>query len=173
MILIAGCNASDDIDANELAEYDVLQTSDEITKGDFLFRLVSEKEVYKQGDEVQIYGEIEYIGDQDDVTIVHSSSAVIFSVEEKIRGYTIPDFVREIGVWTSLSKNKPYHKRYDKSSGYISEQESEDYVIFAEDFLEGDDFPVGYYAMKGIADFAYESERYDIEAEIDFKVIDD
>jgi len=173
IILIAGCKSPTEVDSAELAEYDVSQIRDETVQDDFLFRLVSEKEEYKQGEEVKVYGEIEYIGNQDEVTINHSSSAVLFTVEEKIRGYTIPDLVQDIGVKTKLNKSKLYRKRYEKNVGFYSEHDPEDYVSFLEDFWERDDFPAGYYVVNGVADFAHGSERFEIEAEIDFKVVDE
>ena len=48
-----------------------------MTDGDFVYRLVSEKEEYGQGDQVQVYGELEYIGEEDEITIGHAASAFI------------------------------------------------------------------------------------------------
>ncbi|HLQ98570.1 MAG TPA: hypothetical protein VK135_07775 [Candidatus Dormibacteraeota bacterium] len=172
-IFIAGCQSSDNVGNDELAEYEVLQTSDETTHGDFVFRLKSEKEEYNQGEEVKLYGVIEYIGDQGEVTINHSSSAVLFTFEEKVRGYTIPDFVQEIGMESTLNKSTPYRTKYQKSGGHYSDQGSEDYVSFLQDFWDREDFPPGYYVVNGVADLAQGSERVKIEAEIDFKVLGD
>lgn len=173
LTLIVGCNSSNEIDSDELAKYDVSQTNDETIKNDFLFRLVSEKEEYNQGEEVKVYGEIEYIGDQEEVTINHSSSAVLFKIEEKVRGYVIPEYIQEIGVETTLDKNKAYRTKYEKTGGHYTDLDSEDYVNFLQDFWDRDDFPAGYYVVKGVADFSFESERYEIEAEIDFKVLNE
>ncbi|MCJ7842905.1 hypothetical protein MUB24_18885 [Lederbergia sp. NSJ-179] len=150
-------------------------TRDETTQDDFVFRLVSEKEEYREGEKVKLYGEIEYIGEKEEVTIVHSSSAILISLEEKIRGYHIDGIVQDIGVTTTLKKGEPYRENYVKSRG-SGPEEDPSYKIFMEDFLKRDDFPAGYYVAKGYTDFFAKSgevgEHVNIEANVDFKVLE-
>jgi hypothetical protein len=179
IIFIVGCNSPNSIDISELEKYDVSRTSDVAIQDDVIFRLVSEKEQYKEGEEVELYGEIEYVGDKEEVTIHHSSSAFLFPMEEKIRGYEIGGVVSDIGLSTTLKQGEPYREEYVKSGGYSPNQDPEDYVNFIQDFLDREDFPPGYYEVNGFADFSFGSEengemreRYKIEAKIDFKVLE-
>lgn len=177
IFFLVGCNSSASIDRSELDEYDVSQTSDETIQDDFIFRLVSEKEEYKEGEEVNLYGEIEYIGEKNEITIHHSSSAILFPMEEKLRGYDIGYGADDIGLSTTLKQGEPYQEEFVKIGGYSPDQDPKDYVSFMKDFLNRDDFPTGYYVVSGITDFSLDTgedaenrERFKIEAEVDFKV---
>ncbi len=176
LLFLAGCSSSDSIDSSELDQYDVVQTSFEVIQDDFVFRLVSEKEEYKEGEEVTLYGEIEYIGEKDEITIHHSSSAIFFPMEEKIRSYLIDYNVEDEGLETRLRKGEPYREDYKKSGGYSPEEDPENYINFIKDFIEREDFPTGYYVVEGYADFFLEEEDgeprevFKIEGKIDFKV---
>ncbi|WP_280770550.1 hypothetical protein [Salipaludibacillus daqingensis] len=179
LFFLVGCHSSDSISSSELDEYVVSQTTDETIQDDFIFRLVSEKKEYNEGEEVALYGEIEYIGEKDEVTIYHSSSAVLFPMEEKIRGYDIGFAVDDIGLSTTLKQGEPYQEKYVKSGSYSPDQDPEDYVSFIRDFLNRDDFPSGYYVVGAYADFSVDAEenegsreRFKIEAAVDFKVIE-
>lgn len=179
ILFIVGCNFFYQNSISDLTKYEVLKTTDEIVQDDFIFRLVSEKGQYKEGERVKIYGEIEYAGDNDEVTIHHSSSAILFPIIEETRGYKIEYEVKDIGLSTVLKQGEPYRAEYEKSGGYSPDQDSKVYVKFVEDFLNRDDFPPGYYVMNGYTDFFVESEkklgnqeRFNIEATIDFKVVD-
>lgn len=175
VILVAGCQSSSQIDAKELEKYKVQQTEDEVKQGDFIFRLVSEKGEYRQDEEVKLYGEIEYIGEKEEVSIVHSASAILFSLEEKVRGYHIESSVQEIGVTTKLKKGEPYRENYVKKAEVIFEEDPS-YQKFVDYFLEGRGFPTGYYKVNGYTDFFVKSEdegeHINIEANVDFKVIE-
>ncbi|MBO0991885.1 hypothetical protein [Bacillus sp. SD088] len=64
VVLVAGCQSSSQIDPKELEHYKVEQTEDQVKQGDFIFRLVSEKDEYSKDEEVKLYGEIEYVGEK-------------------------------------------------------------------------------------------------------------
>jgi len=114
IIFLAGCHSSHSIDSSDLDQYDVSQIRDETIQDEFIFRLVSEKEEYKKGEEVKLFGELEYIGEKDKVTIHHAASAIRFPMEEKMRGYNLWDAVNEIGLSTILTKGEPYREKYVK-----------------------------------------------------------
>lgn len=179
VFLIAGCNSSEKIGSNELEKFEVKKTTDETIQDDFVFRLVSEKEQYKEGEDVKLYGEIIYNGDKEEVNIHHSSSAIYFDVLEETRGHEIGYVVNDIGLSTTLNRlGNSYRKQYKKSVGYSPDNTSKDYEKFMEGVLNKDGFPPGYYIVKGTTDFSVESEgdleqeKYNIEATIDFKVVD-
>lgn len=50
--------------------------------GDFIFQLKSEKDTYTQNEPLQIYAELEYVGESDEITIYHASSPFILELKE-------------------------------------------------------------------------------------------
>lgn len=170
-LVLVGCGQEKN-NENALDEYEVEKIIAENVQGDFTFRLVSEEKEYEDGDDVKLYGEITYTGEQAEITINHSSSAIFFSMEEKVRGYDIGFGVNDIGLSTTLKKGMPYKEEYEKSGAY-AEDDPKDYVKFMKKFLKDDNFPVGYYVVNGETDFYLENnKRVNIKAKIDFKVID-
>ncbi|MYL46396.1 hypothetical protein GLV94_12150 [Virgibacillus halodenitrificans] len=179
VLLIAGCSSSEKIDSKALEKIEVKKTTDETVEDDFLFRLVSKKDQYKKGEEIILYGEIVYKGDKEEVNINHASSAIFFNIREETRGYEIGYAVKDIGLTTTLHRlGSPYQKQYTKNIGYNPENETKDYEQFKDDFLNNDGFPPGYYKVKGQTDFSLSSEgeleqkKYNMEAAIDFKVVE-
>ncbi|WP_121641294.1 hypothetical protein [Virgibacillus sp. Bac330] len=172
ILLFSGCSSPMQISNSDLEKYNVKKKVDENSQGDFVFRLVSEKQEYEARDNVKVYGEITYVGDKGEVDIYHSSSAMLFPMEEKIRGFDIGFTVNEIAMTTTLKQGKPYREEYRKSGNYM-EDGSSDYLDFMEKFSEMDSFPPGYYVVHGETDFFLEDqERVNIKATIDFKVVE-
>lgn len=172
VFFVSGCSSSNKVSNTELEDYEVKKTIDENVQGDFVFRLVSEKNEYETGEDVKLYGEITYIGDQNEVTITHSSSAILFSLEEKVRGFDIGYSVEDLEVATVLKKGEPYREDYVKTGGYDGGSPS-DYVRFIKAFVGKDGFPSGYYVVSGETDFFFEGlGRVIIKATIDFKVVE-
>lgn len=170
-LVLVGCGEGE-VNHNALEKYDVQNTTAEEVENDFTFRLVSEKKEYEYGEDVKLYGEITYTGEKDEIVINHSSSAILFSLKEEVRGYDIGFGVEDIGLSTTLEKGKPYREEYKKSGGY-AEDDPKDYVTFMKNFLSDDHFPPGYYVVNGETDFAVENEgRVTIKATIDFKVLE-
>ncbi|WP_246944860.1 hypothetical protein [Bacillus pinisoli] len=176
LILLIGCQSSNFI-VSEVEKATVSKTSDEVRKDDFVFRLVTEKEQYEEGEEVKLYGEIEYVGNRNGVVISHSSSAILYTIEEKIRGFVIEGAVTNVGLTTNLKQGVSYREEYMKSGGYSPTQDTKDFVRFMRDFLAREDFPTGHYVVKGMADFSVvidmkeqQQKNYKIEAEVDFIV---
>lgn len=171
-----GLDAPPDHDSQEPA---VVQSEDVVAQDDFTFRLVSKQAQYKQGEEVQLYGEIEYTGDQEEITISHSSSAILFPMTEETTGYEIGYAVNDIGLSTTLKRGEPYREQFQKSGGYSADQDPDDYVQFIKNFLDRDDFPAGSYVVRAFTDFSVNSKneaaaqkRFNLEAAIRFEVVD-
>lgn len=174
LFIVAGCRSSNQINKSDLDELEVKNTTDESTQGDFVFRLVSEKEEYEADEEnVKLSGEIEYVGDDEKVTIDHASSAILFNMKEEVRDYEIGFGVDDIDLSTDLEQGVPYREDYEKSVGYAQDDPS-GYKRFMKDFQDADDsdFPPGYYVVEGETDFfTNDGEEINIEATIDFKVV--
>ncbi|MBM7573668.1 hypothetical protein [Aquibacillus albus] len=157
----------------ELDEFTVLNTTDEETEGDFIYRIVTEKGEYRNNETVNIYSELEYIGDKEGVTIYHAASPFNFPMVEKTRGFEIGYPMNEPLRNTTLIKGEPLREEYGRSGGYGSQDES-DYVEFMTSFLN-DGFLPGYYVVIGYVDFYVENKEddkkdYRIKGKIDFKV---
>lgn len=166
-VFFTGC--SQQIDA-KIKGYDVKQTVDEQTEDEFIFRLASEKEVYEEGEEVELYGEITYTGDMP-LTISHASSFIIFDIQEVVRDYHISSTVREIGVMKELAPMEVYEEKYNKDGVYYSDQNELEYQKFVADFMDRDGFPPGYYTVEGKTAFHDGVMHREIQAEVDFKVL--
>ncbi|MHA6252855.1 hypothetical protein [Oceanobacillus sp. CAU 1775] len=169
-LFVAGCGTNNAIDRDLLDEYEVKQTFDEVVQGDFTLRLASEKSVYKEGDEVNMFAEIIYTGEEDEVTISHSEYALYFTLHDQIRDYHIYSAIREIGAQSTLSKSKPYRVDYDKQAVYTFDDETDGYAEFIEDFIARDDYPIGYYTVSATAMFHDGEDHREWTANIEFKV---
>src|SRR5699024_4919219 len=88
--------SDDTFDSNTLDDYKVKYSEAEAEEGDFTFRLVSVQETYQVGEEVELYGEIIYTGNEPSVTIGHASEAIIFPMQEKVRNYELTAGVNDI-----------------------------------------------------------------------------
>jgi hypothetical protein len=178
MTFLIGCTSQNNIDTGELDNYDVSKTSDEVTDGDFVYRLVTERGQYQEDEPVKVYAELEYIGEKDEITIFHAASPFYFPIKEKVRNYDLGYAMNEPLISTTLKQGKPLRKEYMKSGGY-SDQGEDNYVAFMKKFFNMDGFPIGYYVVDGFADFYIETgendeekEDFRIEGQIDFKVIE-
>ena len=174
--LLSSCTSEleSDNSATKLDDYEVLKTKDEVTEGDFIYRLVTEKAEFLDNESVRIYAELEYIGDNEEITIYHAASPFYFPMVEKTRDFSIGYPMNEPLLSTKLIKGKPLREEYKRSGGYSSQDEKE-YVNFMKSFLDNG-FPTGYYIVNGFADFYIQSnennkkEEFNIKAQIDFRV---
>jgi hypothetical protein len=146
----------------------------EVTEGDFVYRIFSEKEKYKIGEQIKVYAELEYIGDKEEITIFHAASPFIFNLKELSRGFDLPAAMNEPLLSTTLKRGEPLRKEYGKSGDYVNGAQ-DDYNIFKKRFLKDKGFPDGNYVLDGQADFYIgnsnkKEEDFLLEAQIRFKV---
>jgi hypothetical protein len=174
-ILLSGCTdkhyLSSDNSVSKLDQYDV---TNEVTEGDFVFRLFSEREEYGENESISIYAELEYIGNKKKVTIYHAGSPFYFPISEKTRNYEIPYPMILPRLSSVLNKGVPLVKKYQGSGAYGSEDENE-YAQFMKSIMENK-FPTGDYVVNGFADFSIEYKdeeiRVNLGTQINFKVLD-
>lgn len=138
-----------------------------------MYRLVSEKPVYAEGERVNLYAELEYTGTESSVTIFHSASPFYFPMEETSRNYGIAYMINQPLVPTELAPGKPLREAYVGSGGYGS-QDPKPYIEFIQRIGKLD-FPTGTYVVNGFADFYVqpkggEKTDYKLDATITFKV---
>lgn len=152
-----------------------LAAAAESRQGDFVYRLVSEKTVYVEGEPVKLYGELEYTGSESSVTIYHSASPFYFPMKETTRNYGIAYMMDQPLVPTKLAPGKPLREAYVGSGGYGS-QDPKPYIEFMQRIGKLD-FPTGTYVVNGFADFYMqpkggEKTDYKLNATITFQVGD-
>jgi hypothetical protein len=142
----------------------------EAVEGDFHYRLMTDKEEYAAGEEVQLYAELEYTGALDQVTIHHAASPFFFLITEESRGYSIPYFMNQPGLSTTLVKGEPFRELYKPIVSYSLEDDQE-YVAFIKSLAENG-FAAGNYQIKGHTDFTtkWGVAPFKLNAKLAFKV---
>ncbi|QVY61307.1 hypothetical protein [Cytobacillus gottheilii] len=189
VLLLSGCGTTDNTNSksdgydvekshSKLDEYEVVNTESEVQDGDFIYRLVTEKSEYTTDESVNIYAELEYVGDQKEVMIYHAMSPFYFPMVEKVRNYEIEYAMAEPLVGTTLKKGEPLRHDYTRAGGYSTDKQ-DDYTKFMKSFVE-DGFLEGYYILNGSAEFYTgdlegdqgDRKDYNMEGKIDFKVFE-
>src|SRR5699024_8364099 len=115
---------------------------------------------YHTDEEVKVYGEIEYTGVEDEMTIHHQAPVIAFPMEEKEREFAIDYSVADTEETTTLKKGEAYRESYTKENSYFSVSMPKSHTDFIDDFLEETGFPSGYYVTKGAAEFSTDSDSY-------------
>ena len=176
--LLTGCSSQSDTDDSKEnlrsdKEYQVIA---EETKGDFVYRLATQEREYVKGKPVKIYAELEYIGDDDSITISHAASPFWFPIIEKTRNFNIDYVMNQPLIKTTLIRGKPIREEY-KESGAYSDQDPPEYVDFMKAIMMKKEFPVGEYVVNGFVSFDVEpktnndsKESVSIQAQIEFMV---
>ena len=83
----------------------------------FIMTLNSDKKVYKTTDIINIWGTLEYVGDNDFIEIWHSCPFMLFSISDG-NNFDIGGMTIDILTSSILHKNRVYHFDYQKSGGY-------------------------------------------------------
>jgi len=170
VLMACGIDEASEQPADDLTDFTVAAPQAESAKGDFIYRLATEKEQYTEGEKIEINAELEYIGEQESIEISHAASPFYFPIHEETRDYTVEYAMNEPLLTTRLIWGEPLQESYSGSGGY-SAAEDEAYIEFVQRIME-QDFPVGYYKIEGYADFIAGSVApYEIHAQIDFKVV--
>ena len=112
---------------------------------DFIMTLNSDKKVYKTTDIINIWGTLEYIGDNDTIEIWHGCPFMLFSVSDGNK-YDLGGMTIDILTTSVLQKNRVYHFEYQKSGGYSADAPDAEYWrnFFSEPDLL---LPVGEYTV--------------------------
>lgn len=152
-----------------------MKTKAEVKEGDFVYRLVTEKADYNEGEAIKIYAELEYIGDQEEIEISYGGSPFSFPMVETTRNYNIDYFNFLVSKRSKLIKGESLRQEYLGSGGYGS-QDEKDYTEFMKR-IANNEFPKGHYVVNGAANFneidsgdSTEKKNYEIKAQIEFRV---
>ena len=142
---------------------------DEVREGDFIFRLVSEKKKYEEYEKPEIYAELTYVGQNEEIRISHAASPFSFPIHEKTRGYTVDYAMNTPLLITNLKRGEPYRESYEFAGGY-SDQDDEDYVVFVQSIIDHSGFPKGDYSMEGYANFSIIDDSVTSEKEMNMRL---
>jgi len=180
VFMLSSCSANEESKKKEsiLDEYQVMNSHSKVRVKDFIYRIVSEKQEYANNEKVKIYAELEYVGNDDQVTIYHGESPFYFNLKEKTRNYDIGYAMNEPLIKTTIVKGKPLREEYRVGSGGYSGDDPKEYVDFMKKIMDTKRLPYGYYILNGNADFYVETVKngknvqieYNINSPIDFKV---
>ena len=180
VFMLSSCSANEESKKKEsiLDEYKVMNSHSKVRVKDFIYRIVSEKQEYANNEKVKIYAELEYVGNDDQVTIYHGESPFYFNLKEKTRNYDIGYAMNEPLIKTTIVKGKPLREEYRVGSGGYSGDDPKEYVDFMKKIMDTKRLPYGYYILNGNADFYVETVKngknvqieYNINSPIDFKV---
>ena len=140
-----------------------VETKVEVTEGDFIYRLVTEKAEYAENEPIKIYAELEYIGSKEEIEIGHAASPFHFPMLETTRNYEIMYGMEQPYLSTKLMKGEPLRQEYQGSGGFGSQDKKE--------------FPKGHYVVNGFAEFdvianeeTKQKKKYNIKAQVEFMV---
>lgn len=178
--LLAGCSEDAKPDEQNVVKEPTIGSQAEVAEGVFVYRLVSEKLVYAEGEKVEVYAELEYVGDKPEIKIAHAASPFSFPMKEKTRGYDLLYMMNQPRIVTLLKKGEPLREPFKGAGGYGS-QDPKDYVDFMKSVAEASKkgmLPWGEYHVFGSADFepiygseeSQDNERISLKAEIEFIV---
>lgn len=180
VFILSSCTANEETKKKEslLDEYKVMNHYSTVKVKDFIYRIVSENKEYADNEKIKIYAELEYVGNEDQVTIYHAASPFYFDIEEKTRSYDIGYIMNQPLVKTTIVKGKPLREEYIVGNGGYSGDDPKEYVDFMKTIMETKRLPYGYYILNGRADFYVETVKngknveidYNISSSIDFKV---
>lgn len=175
MLTACGDKKSSNADASQAPanQKEDIEPSAEVKDGDFVYRLVATDAEDQSADSVKLYAELEYVGDQDEVTITHSMSPFYFPMRETTRGYDIGYMMDQPLITTKLKKGEPLREQYHRSGGYSEDQDPKAYIEFMKAFMEKG-FQPGRYEVNGFAEFnllvGEKSEPHKLSATVAFTV---
>jgi hypothetical protein len=91
------------------------------TNNDFIMTLNSDKHTYDSTDIIKIWGTLEYVGDDDAITIYSSCPFMLFSIAGGDFGSGMGASAADVLVTSVLERGRVYHFEYQKSGGWSAD----------------------------------------------------
>lgn len=175
--VLTGCSGDAKVDGQNTEKEAQIRLKAEAAENEFVYRLVSEKSVYAEGERVELYAELEYVGEEHEIEIAHAASPFSFPMKEKTRGFEIGYLMEQPRIVTTLKKGEPLREQYKGGGGYGS-QDPKEYVEFIKAVAEASrkgSLPSGEYEVTGGAEFepisgSTKNENIRMNAKIEFIV---
>lgn len=161
-LLLTACSETREQNTSNLGTSSVLNKEDlvlerKVTEGDYELAIYTEKSQYAVNELIDVYAELTYIGELEEVEIGHSMYPVGFSTMEQTRTIDIEGAMEEPYVVTLLKRNEPIQYKYSFSGGYSSNDDA-DYIAFVKD-LKDNQFPQGVYTITAYASFGIHGQE--------------
>jgi len=121
-----------------------------VTANDFIMTLNSDKNAYSTADIINIWGTLEYIGDNETISIWSGCPFMLFSISGGFDEYdfdsALGSFQNDVLISSTLEKGRVYHFDYIKSGGWDGDSPDAD---FWQNFFSDEDLilPKGDYTI--------------------------
>lgn len=143
-----------------------------VTEDDFNFRLTMEEGQRESNEPLQIYAELEYVGDLSEITIQHAASPISMGLEDLTRQLGFGSVMDQPLVTTTLKKGEAFVETYKFQEVYFGTKD-EQYDDVVKQLKEGR-FPTGEYKIHARANFdvpsASEAKRFEMKESLSFDV---
>ncbi len=158
----SSCQKEDNAPFLEREGRQVVETSDE----NFRIILYSEKDVYSETEEVDIWAFIEYIGSEDSIDIYSGEPYAGYIVESEGLQF-ISNLAYKLLKTTTLEKGMIYEFPLKKVGGFSDDAEDAD---FWRDFYSEEKmlFPIGEYQLTFLTDF-YTDDSVDFQLSVEYQ----
>lgn len=161
--------------ASSVLNKDELVLDRKVIEGDFELAIYTKKSQYAVNELIDVYAELTYIGELEEVEIGHAMRPVGFGIMEHTRDLDIGGAMEDPYIVTLLKPNEPIQYKYSFSGGYSSDDDA-GYIAFVKD-LQDEQLPQGEYTITASASFnihGQESEpSYGFSTSISFIVSSD
>ncbi len=118
-------------------------------KNEFELRLFTDKLTYTTDEEIPLWATLEYVGEQDKITIWHGDPYITFSIKDYMTdgdAFRVDGLVLTILTSTELERGKVYEFEYLKSGGFSVD---DTYADFWREFYQSKELklPPGIYTV--------------------------
>jgi len=131
--------------ASSMLNKEELVLEKKVTEDDFELAVYTKKTQYAVNELIDVYAELTYIGELEEIEIGHAMYPVGFDIKEHTRDINIEGAMNEPYFVTLLKRNVPVQYQYSFSGGYSSD-DAADYIAFVED-LQDEQLPLGEYTI--------------------------
>ncbi|WP_210468710.1 hypothetical protein [Sporosarcina sp. 6E9] len=175
VFILVACGTTNNGSSSDIKD-SLPPSENNVKEGDFVYRLFSEKDVYDEFDDLAVFAELTYVGDEESIEIYHAASAFHFPLKERTREFEVGYAMNEPLLMTKLLKDEPYREKYAFAGGY-SDDDTVEYRQFVQTIIEKG-CPEGEYIMNGSAQFdtidpsvATDDQKFNMNASIGFTVM--
>ncbi|WP_026672859.1 hypothetical protein [Alkalihalobacterium bogoriense] len=169
MLLLTGCGQG------QSGGKDVSPNADDVTQQpqmatveeeDFKLSLFTNKAVYKENEQVNIWADFGFFGEEEKMTIGHAMHYLGFHIEQTDGDLSFPYMMPEPYVLTTLKQGEWEKTDYEKSTGFDGGDPN---AAFYKKWLEEDEvtFPPGTYKVTVVAHFIIDMNESDLLTERD------
>jgi len=155
-------------------KHSITSDSNSVQSNDFVLRMISTKEEYIVGEKVELYAELEYVGQQPEIIITHAASPIGISLHENNSNIGFGYVMDQPLISTILKQGNAFRQEY-KFSGFSLDGSNKEYKELYNQLADGH-FSKGEYVMTAKANFtditSTLSENYEMQVSTSFRVVE-